>query len=181
MNSWFLIACILIAGLTAIIIKYPLINDITTDFKDPPPIPRNQDFAGGNANLYPYPEEFAAIQARAYPEVRPLKIRVTAETALELIERLVEQTSNLRLVARHPSRPIVLLVATTSLLRFKDDLSIRVEENASHTTLHFRSRSRIGTGDLGANAARILALQKKLNELSVEMKQLDTPLLPAQR
>lgn len=165
MNWWFIAASFLIAILTAISLKYPLINDITTDYKDPPPIGRDGSFEGGEASLIRYPEEFSSTQAKYYPDVRPLKLRVSAEAALELIHKLAAERPNIRVSSKHPSRPIILLEATTPVFRFKDDVSIRVEEKASHCLIHFRSRSRVGLGDLGANARRILELQESLEAL----------------
>ena len=165
MNSWFFFFFLIIALLTLVSLKYPLINDITTDFKDPPPIPKNGDYSSGVGNLHRYPNEFASVQANFYSEVRPMKVRLSGEAALELIDRLAKETPRLRVISQHPSRPIVLLEASSRLFRFKDDVAIRIEEKASHTLVQFRSRSRIGLGDFGANARRIVKLQQKLEEL----------------
>lgn len=54
-------------------------------------------------------------------------------------------------------------VATTPLLRFKDDFIFRVRPGAGGgSIIDGRSRSRLGQGDLGANAARIRAFFKKV-------------------
>ncbi len=63
------------------------------------------------------------------------------------------------------------------LAEFKDDVIIRVRPSTSSSgsigssgsiVIDTRSRSRVGTGDMGANGARILAYQKKLRELLAE-------------
>ena len=47
-------------------------------------------------------------------------------------------------------------VATTAVLRFKDDfVFVLGRDSAGNTTVQGRSRSRIGSSDLGANAKRI--------------------------
>ena len=47
--------------------------------------------------------------------------------------------------------------ATTFWFGFKDDVVIRVREDSGGTRIDLRSVSRVGGGDLGANAARIRA------------------------
>jgi hypothetical protein len=44
------------------------------------------------------------------------------------------------------------------LFRFRDDVSIRTETTERGTLLHARSASRVGKGDLCANARHLLAL-----------------------
>lgn len=61
----------------------------------------------------------------------------------------------------------ISVVAVTSLLRFKDDLDIRIypasESPASDSCrIAVYSRSRIGHSDLGANQKRVAALIKQL-------------------
>ena len=45
--------------------------------------------------------------------------------------------------------------ATTPLLRFKDDVIIRMRTTSKGTLLDVRSASRVGRSDLGANAKRL--------------------------
>ena len=53
-------------------------------------------------------------------------------------------------------------VATTRIFRFKDDVTIAIGREGNVTTVNIRSRSRIGKGDLGANARRIRDFQARL-------------------
>ncbi|MND03152.1 hypothetical protein D3C83_228380 [compost metagenome] len=46
-------------------------------------------------------------------------------------------------------------IATTTLLRFKDDVVVRVRDAAGGSRVDVRSKSRVGVGDLGTNARRI--------------------------
>ena len=52
--------------------------------------------------------------------------------------------------------------ATTRLLKFKDDVTVTVADKGNGVTVHVRSKSRIGKGDLGTNARRIRAFQAEL-------------------
>ena len=53
-------------------------------------------------------------------------------------------------------------VATTRIFRFKDDVTITVGREAGGSVVNLRSHSRIGKGDLGANARRIRLFQAEL-------------------
>lgn len=57
---------------------------------------------------------------------------------------------------------VIEAVATTPLMRFKDDVTITVSRDGEQTKVVVRSHSRIGKGDLGTNAKRIRGFQQKL-------------------
>ena len=52
-------------------------------------------------------------------------------------------------------RGIIEAVDTTAIMAFKDDIVIRVRTGAQGTMVDLRSVSRVGQGDIGANAQRI--------------------------
>lgn len=53
-------------------------------------------------------------------------------------------------------------VATTKLWKFKDDVTVSFGSQGNTVTVNLRSHSRIGKGDLGANARRIRQFQSDL-------------------
>jgi len=53
-------------------------------------------------------------------------------------------------------------VATTRVLRFRDDVTIALHREGDVTVVHVRSKSRLGKGDFGANARRIRDFQQRL-------------------
>ena len=57
----------------------------------------------------------------------------------------------------------VRAVAFTPLLRFADDVAIRLEESPAGTRVDMRSASRTGTHDLGQNARRVKAFLAELD------------------
>lgn len=57
---------------------------------------------------------------------------------------------------------VIEAVATTPLMRFKDDVTITVSRDGEQTKVVVRSHSRLGKGDLGANAKRIRKLQEEM-------------------
>jgi uncharacterized protein (DUF1499 family) len=70
-----------------------------------------------------------------------------------------------------PNEGRIEATATTRIYGYKDDIVIRIQPTMSGTTeVDVRSVSRVGQGDLGANAARIrafiTALQQQLADNS---------------
>lgn len=57
---------------------------------------------------------------------------------------------------------VIQAVATTSLWHFKDDVTVTVTRAGERAQVSIRSHSRIGKGDLGANAKRIRLFQAAL-------------------
>ncbi|HEX2482883.1 MAG TPA: DUF1499 domain-containing protein, partial [Methylomirabilota bacterium] len=52
--------------------------------------------------------------------------------------------------------------ATTTWFGFKDDVVVRVRAREGGSRVDVRSLSRVGVGDLGANAARVRAFLERL-------------------
>lgn len=58
-------------------------------------------------------------------------------------------------------------VAVSPLLRFRDDLTVRLEGTDGGTLLYARSSSRVGKGDLAANARHLRDLFAEVERLAV--------------
>ncbi len=70
------------------------------------------------------------------------------------------------ILEKDPATGRIEAVATTRFLRFKDDISIRIQAaEQGGSRVEMRSRSRVGRGDLGTNARRIRAFQEALQKL----------------
>ena len=66
-------------------------------------------------------------------------------------------------VASVPAEGRIEATDTTRFMGFKDDVVIRLRAEGGGTRIDIRSKSRVGMGDVGANAARVrtfLALVK---------------------
>ena len=59
---------------------------------------------------------------------------------------------------------VIQAVATTRLVRFKDDVTVTITRAGERTQVSIRSHSRVGKGDLGANAKRIRLFQAALGK-----------------
>jgi uncharacterized protein (DUF1499 family) len=98
-----------------------------------------------------------------YPELQPQRFakpfdQVFAAAAATAREMALEVT------AQSPEKGEIQAVATTRILRFKDDVTISLARDGQAVTVNIRSKSRIGKGDLGANARRIRDFQARLTE-----------------
>ena len=71
--------------------------------------------------------------------------------------------------SRDAARGLIHAVATTKLMRYKDDIDILIlpgdPEKARESRLAIYSRSRIGHSDLGANRKRVTFMLDCLNKM----------------
>lgn len=161
------ILCVLAGGLLAVLyvalpfvqafFVLPAINDITTDFEAPP--------AFLAIEAPPYPAGFISTQREAYTDLETAEFAAPPDV---LFERALNAALDLgwRIVANSPPGPgsdgRLEAVATTKFMRFKDDVVVRLRSDGTGTLIDLRSRSRIGTHDLGTNAARIRTFLERL-------------------
>ncbi|HEY6360023.1 MAG TPA: DUF1499 domain-containing protein [Vicinamibacterales bacterium] len=155
----------------------PSIHDITTDPDDPPEFSAVLPLRTGNVSPPGYDgRDTAAQQRRAYPDIRPLELDVTPARALDESAAVARQLG-WDVVAVDRARGVLEAVDTTFWFRFTDDIVVRVRESAFRlepeatgtgtavasgfrgtnpgSRVDVRSKSRVGRGDLGANARRI--------------------------
>lgn len=159
-------------------------NDFTTTPGDPPrfeaiaELPENQ----GRDLAYPYPRDEA-------PEISPLPVPGTdpdpAET-LATVEAVVGAMAGWEIVAVNRERLKIEVVASTPLLKFKDDVVVEIRRSAVSEEaaadpeggqaketgpepatvaleIHMRSKSRVGRFDFGANRKRVALFFDRLN------------------
>jgi uncharacterized protein (DUF1499 family) len=142
----------------------PPIHDITTDTENPPAFVAILPLRADAANPPEYGgEEVAAQQRAAYPAVRPLSMPLPPERSFEeALATAVDQ--GWEIVAAVPSEGRIEATDTTLWWGFKDDVVIRITPENSGSRLDIRSKSRVGIGDVGTNAARIEAYLEKFEE-----------------
>ncbi len=139
------------------------INDITSDLVDPPTILMVE--SGGHlGSALPFPPSFKATQREAYPEISTRHYKTTKMSALKAVEEILEKFPRTRILRKEAGDEVYLQAEfSTRLLRFKDDVAVRIREAEGVSTIDIRSRSRIGQGDLGTNANRIRGLYARIN------------------
>lgn len=115
---------------------WPTINDVRT---------------GGTLE---YPDLVAQRFARPADEVFAAALATAKDMEFEIVQASAAQPAT--------GGGVIWAVATTRVFRFKDDVTITITREANATVVNVRSKSRIGKGDLGANARRIHDFQHRL-------------------
>ncbi len=145
----------------------PPIHDISTDTDNPPefvavlPL-RQQDAQTPPAYSGP---AAAAAQKAAYPDLHPLVIAQPVDAVFAAAQAVVAD-KGWALVDANQTDGRIEATAETPWMHFRDDVVIRIRPEANGTRVDVRSKSRVGRGDLGVNAARVRdflnALQARL-------------------
>ena len=154
-----LVASVVAAGPPIALLKkaeaLPDIHDITTDTDDPPQFvalfverkgsPNGAAYGGGKV---------AAEQRRGYPDIQPI---VVSQPRPQAFARALESARQMgwAIAANDPETGRIEATATTYWFRFKDDIVVRVRADPAGSRIDVRSASRLGSSDVGANAARI--------------------------
>ncbi|MEM8937052.1 MAG: DUF1499 domain-containing protein [Pseudomonadota bacterium] len=150
----------------------PPIHDITTDFENPPMI-----VAGANAERRNPPEYLGdasvmnsdltvtEAQQQAFPDIAPHLYGESVESVAETVRGILGDMG-MEIIGEQQIENGLLIEATYTSFwyGFVDDFVVRISADNAMTRVDVRSKSRIGTSDLGANAARIRAFLERLDK-----------------
>lgn len=136
--------------------EYPPIHDITTDLNDPPAFSHAPTLRGPDSNSLAVKPDTLGVQREAYPGLESLRSERSASNAYR---HALEVATGLgwEIAWQDPEAGYIEAVDTTAIMAFKDDIAIRVRSTAGGSVVDLRSVSRVGVGDIGANAQRIRA------------------------
>lgn len=160
------------AGLAALLIPVaiiadgrgkPPIHDITTDTANPPKfVAITPSVRGDGSNPVSYDPAIAPLQAAAYPKVKTL---VLPEPPALVFEKAVAaaKASGWKMVDTDEFTGRIEATDTVPWWGFKDDVVIRVAPDGTGSRIDVRSKSRVGKGDLGVNAQRIVDYLDRLD------------------
>jgi hypothetical protein len=142
------------------------LSDISTDTQDPPHF--SVSLAGEpDLNVNEPPRLDAAQQKTFYPDVTGRRYGLSAEGIAAQAYAVVRENGWEALstgpVVSTTGEWIIEASVTTSVLRFVDDVVIRVTDEGESAYVDMRSASRYGRQDLGANARRIVEFMNALN------------------
>lgn len=142
---------------------YPPIHDITTDLSDPPVFTHAPSLRGPDSNSLAVKPDTLGVQREAYPELESLRSERTPGNAYR---HALEVAAGLGwdVAWQDPETGSIEAVDSTTIMAFKDDIAIRVRAAAEGSVIDLRSVSRVGVGDIGANAKRIRAFITAFNE-----------------
>ncbi len=142
-----------------------MIHDVSTDADDPPSFIALRDIRLKCANGADYSglrgESHRTRYADIIPVIYPQPLAAIFQASLAAANAM-----GWAIAAANESAGRIEATATTRLLRFKDDVVIRLRDtdaNDNGTRLDIRSASRVGDSDLGANAKRIRTFLHELN------------------
>jgi len=146
---------------------YPPINDITTDFDNPPEFMHATELADNQGRDMKYDKaRYAQRQTAGYGELAPLKVAADPDTAFAKVEATAKQMPAWVITSDDPKAHVLEGVATSRLFHFHDDFVIQVRPAAGGTgsLIEMRSKSRDGIGDFGVNCKRIRTFFAKFGE-----------------
>lgn len=143
--------------------QYPRIHDISTDLQDPPVFTAAEQQRGPDSNSLETDPATIALQAQAYPDLQTLRTTMDYD---ELFEQAVRAATDMGwdIYLQDRNAGVIEAVDTTAVMGFKDDIVVRMRTNQEGALVDVRSVSRVGVGDLGANAKRIDAFLASLQQ-----------------
>lgn len=159
-SPWLWGAAAVVAIMIALVVtatRWPPIHDISTDLADPPRFIALLPYRTGRVS----PPEYdgaatAARQRQSYPDIQPLTLAVPPAAAFAA-SAAAARNAGWQIVAADGDAGRIEAIATTRMMRFKDDIVVRIRPAGGGSRVDVRSKSRVGVGDLGTNARRIRA------------------------
>lgn len=144
----------------------PPIHNVSTDIEDAPQFTHAQSLRAEHENPLDYDREvLGPIQRQGYPDVKPLVMELAPDEMYGRVKRVLLDMG-MEVTREDPANGEMEAVATTFWFGFKDDLVVRLREVEGGTRMDIRSVSRVGMGDIGANADRIMEIIKRVEEAS---------------
>jgi len=101
-----------------------------------------------------------------YPDLQPREYAAGEQDVTRAVKAAIGHLSRFELVGggAGPGGSEIQAVATTRVLRFKDDVSIRIRREGGKTKVGVKSRSRVGQIDFGQNARNVRELLAALDQ-----------------
>lgn len=158
------------------LVRLPRIYDVSTDTAAPPAFDRVAKIRQSHANAAHYEPSFAALQAAAYPDVKPLQIQRPVVDVYSAVRDVVKALKWKVIDEQAPEATRsghIEAVDRTLFFGFTDDISIRVTGSANMAKVDVRSSSRFGPHDLGRNAERIRYFLSEVKLRLAELERLD--------
>ena len=143
----------------------PPLHDITTNVSNPPmfvKIVMREDILAGVESV----ENWREVHRSSYSDLESVVIAKPVETVIASVESLARK-NGWEIALVDPPAGHMEATASVSLIRYQDDIVVRVveTEDGQGSIVDMRSVSRIGVGDFGVNAARIRSFLKELTTM----------------
>ena len=134
----------------------PAIHDITTDIDNPPVFVAIMPLRKDAANAAAYGGKAVADKQRAaFPMIKPL---ILPETPAEAFPRALAEAGKMdwTIIDAKAAEGRIEATAETFWFGFKDDIVVRIRPDGNGSRVDVRSVSRVGLGDMGTNARRVM-------------------------
>lgn len=150
-------------------VKAPPIHDITTNTEQPPVFEFLIDNRSDAKNTLVYGgENIAKQQRQAYPDIQPILSELSVEEAyLQALN--VAYIMQWTVVHQNPSLLSFESTANTPFFNFTDDVIVNITAYKNGSRIDIRSVSRIGRGDRGVNAKRIIEFTKLFEKTRINL------------
>ncbi len=143
-------------------LRAPAIHDITTDTSTPPQFDAIVALRADAPNSLEYGgADLATMQHESYPDLETLVVGLPPAQVVEQA-RDVATVMGWEIVAADGPAGRLEASDTTFWFGFTDDIVVRARAVTGGTEVDVRSVSRVGVGDLGANARRIRTFLERL-------------------
>ncbi|MCY4199221.1 MAG: DUF1499 domain-containing protein [Gammaproteobacteria bacterium] len=161
-----LLICLYLGGQVLATLPAPLIHNVSTDLEDPPTFTLAPTLRPESSNsLFYESERIGPIQREAYPDLKPLVVAVTHDELHRQVKRVLEEMG-MTVTRDDPVAGEIEAIATTFWFGFEDDLVVRLREVEDGTRMDMRSVSRVGLGDMSANANRIAEVIERVHSMN---------------
>ncbi|WP_020410760.1 DUF1499 domain-containing protein [Hahella ganghwensis] len=141
--------------------QYPILHDVTTDNVNPPPLSTAMLLREATDHTTAYDPSIWSLQEQAYPQIEPLMSSLPVPEVAQRVRGFMQE-NDWKIVSSAQENHLIEAIVTSPMFKFKDDIVVRLTEEADGTRVDVRSASRVGKSDLGANAARVSALLNHL-------------------
>jgi hypothetical protein len=144
--------------------RLPPLGDISTDLEDAPAFSRSRAVLAAREGHVPreLAREERGAQRAAYQRIVPVVVDVAVEEALAVTTKAAQRLGWRVIETTPPSGRTGIArleaIAETPILRLRHDVTIRIRPRVDGARIDIRSASRLDGHDLGANAAKVLAL-----------------------
>lgn len=144
--------------------KYPPINDITTDFENPPEFVNATLIVANRGRDMKYDKaKYAERQSQGYGKLDPAAANGDADATFAEVEAVAKQMPTWTITVDDPKTRTVEGFDTSWLFHFQDDFVIQVRSaDGNKSLVEMRSKSRDGVGDFGVNFTRIVGFLGKV-------------------
>jgi uncharacterized protein (DUF1499 family) len=121
-----------------------------------------------DGKLAPCPTSPNCVSTQADDEqhrIAPIISSLSAEDSLRCLKQVLTEMPRVTIVTERPD--YLHVEFRSALFRFVDDVEFFIA--LDEQTIHFRSASRVGHGDLGVNRSRMELIRKRFADLSATL------------